>query len=31
MKNNQVFGAVGCSGATGQQDEDAAKAGAAAF
>jgi uncharacterized protein GlcG (DUF336 family) len=31
MKNNQVFGAVGCSGATGQQDEDAAKAGAATF
>jgi uncharacterized protein GlcG (DUF336 family) len=25
------LGAVGCSGATGQQDEDAAKAGAATF
>ena len=31
MKNNQVFGAVGCSGATAQQDEDAARAGAATF
>jgi glc operon protein GlcG len=31
MKNNQVFGAVGCSGATSQQDEDAAKAGVATF
>lgn len=27
MKNNQVFGAIGCSGGTSQQDEDAAKAG----
>jgi len=31
MRNNQVFGAIGCSGATSQQDEDAAKAGAATF
>jgi uncharacterized protein GlcG (DUF336 family) len=31
MKNNQVFGAVGCSGATSQQDEEAAKAGLATF
>jgi uncharacterized protein GlcG (DUF336 family) len=31
MKNSQVFGAVGCSGATSQQDEDAAKAGVATF
>jgi uncharacterized protein GlcG (DUF336 family) len=31
MRNNQVAGAVGCSGASSQQDEDAAKAGLAAF
>jgi len=31
MRNNQIYGAVACSGATGQQDEDAAKAGLAAF
>jgi glc operon protein GlcG len=31
VRNNQRFGAVGCSGGTGQQDEDGAKAGAAAF
>jgi len=31
MKNNQLLGAIGCSGATAQQDEDAAKAGAATF
>jgi uncharacterized protein GlcG (DUF336 family) len=31
MKNKQLAGAIGCSGGTGQQDEDAAKAGAAAF
>jgi uncharacterized protein GlcG (DUF336 family) len=30
-RNNQVIGAVGCSGASAQQDEDAAKAGLAAF
>ncbi len=29
MKNNQRLGAIGCSGAQAQQDEDAAKAGAA--
>lgn len=27
MRNSQNFGAIGCSGGTGQQDEDAAKAG----
>lgn len=31
MRNNQRLGAIGCSGGTGQQDEDGAKAGAAAF
>jgi glc operon protein GlcG len=31
MKAGQLVGAIGCSGATGQQDEDAAKAAAAAF
>lgn len=31
VRNNQRFGAIGCSGGTGQQDEDGAKAGAAAF
>jgi uncharacterized protein GlcG (DUF336 family) len=31
MRNNQVLGAIGCSGATAQQDEDAAKAGIAAM
>ena len=31
VRNNQRFGAVGCSGAASQQDEEAAKAGAAAF
>ena len=31
MRNNQVLGAIGCSGATAQQDEDAAKAGLATF
>jgi uncharacterized protein GlcG (DUF336 family) len=31
MRNNQVAGAIGCSGASSQQDEDAAKAGLAAF
>ena len=30
-KNNQIIGAIGCSGASSQQDEDAAKAGLAAF
>ena len=30
-KNNQRLGAIGCSGGQAQQDEDAAKAGAAAF
>jgi uncharacterized protein GlcG (DUF336 family) len=29
--NNQRYGAIGCSGGTGQQDEDGAKAGAATF
>ena len=31
VRNNQVLGAIGCSGATAQQDEDAAKAGLATF
>lgn len=31
LKGGQPVGALGCSGATGQQDEDAAKAGAAAI
>jgi glc operon protein GlcG len=31
MRNNQVLGAIGCSGAASQQDEEAAKAGLAAF
>ena len=31
MRANQVLGAIGCSGATSQQDEDAAKAGLATF
>lgn len=31
MKNSQRMGAIGCSGAQALQDEDAAKAGAAAF
>jgi uncharacterized protein GlcG (DUF336 family) len=31
MKGGQQVGAIGCSGGTGQQDEDAAKAAAAAF
>ena len=31
MRNNQVLGAIGCSGAASQQDEDAAKAGLATF
>jgi len=31
MRNNQVSGAIGCSGGTSQQDEDAAKAGLAGF
>lgn len=31
MRNNQAFGAIGCSGATSQQDEDAARAGLAVF
>lgn len=30
-RNGQQVGAIGCSGGTGQQDEDAANAGAAAF
>lgn len=30
-RNSQVLGAIGCSGGTGQQDEDAAKSGAAAL
>ncbi|MEQ1869256.1 MAG: heme-binding protein [Vicinamibacterales bacterium] len=30
-KNGQVLGAIGCSGASSQQDEDAAKAGLALF
>ena len=30
-KNNQIVGAIGCSGASSQQDEDAAKAGLATF
>src|SRR5712691_5225291 len=29
MRNNQLLGAIGCSGATSQQDEDSAKAGLA--
>ena len=31
MRDKQSFGAIGCSGGASQQDEDAAKAGAAAF
>ncbi len=31
MRNSQVSGAIGCSGGTSQQDEDAAKAGLAGF
>ena len=31
MRNNQVLGAIGCSGAASQQDEEAAKAGLAVF
>lgn len=31
MRNNQLYGAIGCSGGTPQQDEDSAKAGLAAF
>ncbi len=31
MRANQLIGALGCSGGSGQQDEDAAKVGAAAF
>jgi uncharacterized protein GlcG (DUF336 family) len=31
MRNSQVNGAIGCSGGTSQQDEDAAKAGLAGF
>lgn len=31
MRNNQVLGAVGCSGATAQQDEDAARSALAVF
>ena len=31
MKNGQLVGAMGCSGAASQQDEDAAKAGLAAM
>ena len=30
VRNNQVLGAIACSGGTAQQDEDAAKAGMAA-
>jgi glc operon protein GlcG len=31
MRNGQLYGAIGCSGGTSQQDEDAAKAGLATF
>ena len=31
MRNNQLYGAIGCGGATAQQDEDAAKAGSSTF
>jgi glc operon protein GlcG len=31
MRNNQLYGAIGCSGGTSQQDEDAAKAGLSSF
>ena len=31
LRNNQVLGAIGCSGASSQQDEEAAKAGLAVF
>jgi uncharacterized protein GlcG (DUF336 family) len=31
MRNNQLYGAIGCSGGTSQQDEDTAKAGQATF
>jgi uncharacterized protein GlcG (DUF336 family) len=31
MRNNQTIGAMGCSGAASQQDEDAARAGLASF
>jgi uncharacterized protein GlcG (DUF336 family) len=31
IRNNQIHGAIGCSGATSQQDEDAAKAALAAL
>jgi glc operon protein GlcG len=31
IRNKQTYGAVACSGGTGQQDEDSAKAGAAVF
>jgi uncharacterized protein GlcG (DUF336 family) len=30
-RNNQTLGAIGCSGASAQQDEEAAKAGLATF
>jgi uncharacterized protein GlcG (DUF336 family) len=31
LRNNETLGAIGCSGASGQQDEDSAKAGVATF
>lgn len=31
LRNQQTYGAIACSGATGQQDEEAAKAGLATF
>jgi uncharacterized protein GlcG (DUF336 family) len=31
LRNQQTYGAIGCSGATGQQDEEAARAGLATF
>ena len=31
IRNNQTYGAIACSGATGQQDEDSARAGVSTF
>jgi glc operon protein GlcG len=31
IRNNEIYGAIGCSGGTGQQDEDAAQAGIETF
>jgi len=31
MRNNETLGAIGCSGASGQQDEDSARAGVSTF